>query len=95
MKQIAARVPEEVNAEIDAFSDENDITKSEAIRELLKRGLENDELQSENERLQRQLRETNKRVDEHQGLQRYVEDEMSYRETGLLTRIQWFIKGKD
>ena len=65
MQQVSARVPEEVEENIVAFSDENDIKKSEAIRTLLERGLEYDRIQSENERLQQNLQQLIQQREEH------------------------------
>ena len=52
-------------------------SKSEFVRELIDGSQEVKSVRQENQRLQRQLRETNKRVDEHQELVEYVEQEQS------------------
>ena len=75
MNQIDARVPEATDDGIEVYADKNDISKSDAIRELLKRGIEYDDLQSENERLQSEKRTIINQRGEHQELVEYVEGE--------------------
>lgn len=52
MEHIGAKVPDDLYDRITAFTENNDCSQSEAIRTLLERGLEESELQRENERLQ-------------------------------------------
>lgn len=101
MHQIAARVPEEVNEAIEAFSDENDCTKSEAVRALLKRGVEYEELQIENERLQSEKRTLINQREEHTELVEYVQEERSLaqersqrRKAPVWRRAKWWFLGE-
>lgn len=77
-------------------------SKSEFVRELIDGSQEVESLRQENERLQRQLRETNKRVDEHQELVDYVEQEQSLqqrreerRDAPAWRRAKWWLLGRD
>lgn len=69
--------------------------RDELQREVDRLGDRVAELETERDRLVRELSATNKRVDEHKELQRYVDDEMSYRRAGLTTRLKWWLRGKD
>lgn len=53
------------------------------------------ELEQENERLRNQLAATNRRVDQHQELVEYVEEERSWRSAGLSKRMKWWLFGKE
>lgn len=102
MEQIAARVPEEIDRAIEAFSDENDCSRSEAIRTLLERGVEYDDLQTENERLRSEKRTIINQRDEHTELVEYVQAERDLqqrreerRDAPLWTRAKWYVFGRD
>ena len=69
--------------------------RSEAMRMIIDQYNETKELKKENERLQRQLIATNKRVEEHTELVEYVEEERSWRSAGLGTRLKWWMFGRD
>lgn len=73
--QVTARVSNDLNDRIIAFSDEIDVTKAEAMRILLKRGLDFEEIKQENQRLKDQLAVTNQRIDDTKELVEYVEEE--------------------
>ena len=51
MEQFAFRVPEETFASVDAYAEENDLSRSEAGRELLTNALENESSTDETERI--------------------------------------------
>jgi uncharacterized protein involved in exopolysaccharide biosynthesis len=51
-------------------------------------------LEARIDELQAQLRAANSRNEEHTELVRYVEEELSYREAGLGTRMKWWFFGK-
>ena len=40
MEHVAARVPDDIHAEIQEYLDVNDCSQSEAVREILRRGTE-------------------------------------------------------
>jgi hypothetical protein len=102
--QVSARVPEELNSRIEAFSDENDCTKSEAVRTLLEEGLETSTLRTENRRLKEQLAATNQRIDEANEVVEYVREEQQLQrerrdlerlraEANILQRWKWKLTG--
>lgn len=101
MPQASARISEEKEEQITAFSDENGLSKSEAIRTLLKRGLEYEELQTENERLNNSLRRLVDQRKEHSKLVEYVEEEQSLqqhreerRAAPVWQRAKWWLFGQ-
>lgn len=51
-------------------------------------------LERENERLRNEKQLILEQREENTELQRYVEDELSYREAGLGTRMKWWLFGK-
>jgi urease accessory protein UreF len=105
MPQASARVSGDVDDGIEAYSDEHDVSRSDAIRELLQRGVEYDRVQNENERLRRQLQAVNARQEDVGELVEYVERERSLQErreerererenAPVWTRARWFILGR-
>lgn len=87
MKQITARIPEDLYDEIEDEAEDTGKNKSDIIRSLLEDGRRVDELQeqideleTERDRLQRELQAVNSRVDEHQELVEYVETERQLQE---------------
>jgi Arc/MetJ-type ribon-helix-helix transcriptional regulator len=79
-------------------------SRSEAIRSLINKGLEYDDLQIERDRLEQQLTATNRRVDQHQELVEYVQEERELQRTrgdlekrraqaGLWTKARWALFG--
>lgn len=102
MEQIAARVPEEIDHAIQTFSDENGYSRSEAIRQLLERGVEYEELQTENERLQNEKRALIDHRKEHTELVEYVKKERDLqqrqeerRDAPAWRRAKWWLLGRD
>lgn len=92
--QVTARVSDDLHKQIVAVSDEINGTKAEAMRTLMERGLEINKIERENQQLRDQLAATNQRIDANNELVEYVEEELSYREAGLLTRSKWWLLGK-
>lgn len=58
-------------------AEEYDGNRSEAIRDLIDKGLEYDKAKTENERLQRQLAAVNSRQEDIKDLVEYVEQEQA------------------
>jgi len=94
MDQMTFRVPEDVVEHIEGEAEERDVSKSEVVRELLERGIEYDNLQTEVDRLRNRLQATNERNEVDDKLVRYVENDIEYHEADLLTKARWFIFGK-
>jgi Arc/MetJ-type ribon-helix-helix transcriptional regulator len=83
-------------------------SKSEAVRTFIQSGerlsQRVDELETENSRLRYQLTATNRRVDEHKELQRYVQEQWGVErrrarreerraQAGILTKTKWMLTG--
>lgn len=68
--------------------------RSEAVRGVLDKGFAYDEIQATADRLERQLAQVIDERDEHQDLVAYVEEEQSWREAPLSTRVKWWVLGK-
>ena len=94
MEQMTFRVPNDVVKHVESEAEERDVSKSKVARELLERGIEYDELQSEVDRLRNQLQATNDRNEIDDKLVKYVENDIEYHEADLLTKARWFIFGK-
>ena len=69
--------------------------RSETMRMIIDQYNEQTELAKEVERLNRERRQLLEQREEHNELVRYVDDELSYREKGLLTRARWWLFGKN
>lgn len=75
--------------------------RSEAMRFIIDQYNETKDLQRENDRLREQLAATNRRVDQHQELVEYVQDERSVaqkrerrREAPAWRRAKWWLLGE-
>lgn len=68
---------------------------SEVCREYIAKGMDYDELERERDRLRSEKRTLINDREERTELVRYVEDELSYREAGLGTRLKWWMFGKE
>lgn len=98
MESLTAKVPEDLLEEIEDYADdEHDGNRSEAVRDLLRRGLDADELEAERDRLERQYRQLIEQRDEHEALVEYVEQEKTLEErrrrAGLAKRAKWWLVG--
>lgn len=68
--------------------------RSEAVRDLLSKGLEYDELKRERDELQEQLRARNGREEEVTDLATYVQEEREWRSAPIWKRAKWWVVGK-
>lgn len=94
MKRLTIRVPDDLKEEIEERAKAEDMSQSEAARTLLERGMEAERIEQEAERLRNEKRMLLEQREENTELRRYVEDELSYREAGLGTRVKWWLFGK-
>lgn len=98
MEQITVRLEPDVIAELDEEAADRGDSRAEYIRHVIDSRHDVEELQTEVDRLHRELAAANRRVGEHQELVRYVEDERSAeqrrRKAGLLTRSKWWLFGQ-
>jgi Arc/MetJ-type ribon-helix-helix transcriptional regulator len=100
MEKITVRVTDEQAEEIDRRADADDVSKSEAVRDLLRRGTEYDSIREERDRLQRQYRQLVDQREEHTELVEYVERERDLqqrreerRTAPLWRRAKWYVLG--
>lgn len=103
METLSTKVPEPLLEEIEAYADDkHDGVKSQAIRDLIRKGLDYDDLEARTDDLQRQLRETNRYQNEVGELVEYVEEErelmqerMDRRGAPVWRRARWWVFGRD
>lgn len=96
MQSVTIKLPDTTIETFQEIAEEEyDGNRSDAIRDLIDKGMDYDDLERENERLQRQLAAVNARQDDVTEIVEYVEEERSWREAGLGTRMKWWIFGKD
>lgn len=105
MDAITIKIPSDLREEIEAYAAENhDENRSAAVRVLLERGLDYDNLESERDRLQRKLAATNAREEDVTDLIEYVESEREIqrrrerrreerRRAPLWRRAKWYVFG--
>ncbi|MFB6254196.1 MAG: ribbon-helix-helix domain-containing protein [Halobacteriaceae archaeon] len=94
MPTISFTIDAELQEQVDDLKEqEYDGNRSEALNDLIRKGLDYDELQQEKATLEQQLQATNQRIDAVNDVVTYVEDEVRYRRAGLLQRLKWKITG--
>ena len=94
MEQMTFHIPDSVVEHIEGKAEEDDVSKSKVVRELLQRGIEYPKLESECDQLRKQLQATNSRNEVDDKLVKYVENDIDYHEAGLATKLRWFVFGK-
>ncbi|MCL7417444.1 MAG: ribbon-helix-helix protein, CopG family [Halalkalicoccus sp.] len=102
MERLTVRVPEDLLEEVERVAAADDVSQSEAARQLLRRGTAYDDLKQENERLRDQLAATNRRVDQHTELVEYVREEREVdrrrqerMDAPAWRRAKWWLLGRD
>jgi predicted DNA-binding protein len=75
MESVSTRLDNETHQYVRETADERGISQAEVLRELIEKGVEHDDLKSENERLQRRVRKLIDQREEHDELVEYVEEE--------------------
>jgi Arc/MetJ-type ribon-helix-helix transcriptional regulator len=100
-KHVAARVSPDTAAEIERLQNDGERSQSEAVRELLRRGIEADRLRRERDSLQNQLNTLAGREREHGELVEYVQEERSIqerreerRDAPAWRRAKWWLLGR-
>ena len=101
MEPVTTRIPSDTMEKLEELADETGDSKSEVARELIEKGMEYDELQRENARLQTRIRKLIDQREEHQELVEYVEHEMELhqrreerREAPVWARAKWWVFGR-
>jgi Arc/MetJ-type ribon-helix-helix transcriptional regulator len=67
--------------------------RSEAVRDLLSKGLEYDGLKRERDELEEQLRARNRREESVTELATYVQEEQEWRAAPIWKRAKWWVTG--
>lgn len=97
MERLTIRVPEDLLTEIEDLAEAEEISHSEAARQLLRQGVEADALKQEAERLRREKRLILEQREEHTELVRAVSREQTREDrraqAGVLTRAKWWLTG--
>jgi predicted transcriptional regulator len=101
MPRYSVRVSEDLGERIEQYADEYDGSRSDALREILHRGVEYDSIRQERDSLQNQLNTLAGREREHGELVEYVEREKSLRErererrdAPAWRRAKWWLFGR-
>lgn len=106
MQTITLRLDENTVESLDEEADKRDVTRSEYVRTIIDQRHEYKRLQSEHERITDKLQGKIDRLEnekqtlisdrqERQELVRYVEDERTWRQQPLTTRLRWWLFGQD
>ena len=104
MPTYSVRASGDLAEEIETFADAYDGSRSDALRELLQRGIAYEDIQRDRDRLQRAQTQLIEQREENQELVEYVETERSIREreaetrerhrqATLWRRAYWFVFG--
>jgi metal-responsive CopG/Arc/MetJ family transcriptional regulator len=98
MRQITVKLPDDTADLLEEIAaDDFDGNRSEAVRTLLQRGAEYDEIRQERDRLERQYRQLVEQREEHTELVEYVQQERTIeqqrRQAGIVTRTKWWLFG--
>lgn len=108
MDSITLRLQPSTKESLEGEAEERGVSRSEYIRNILRSRHELErlreqvaDLERENDRLRQQLAATNRRVDQHQELVRYVQEERSLaqeqsrrRKAPVWRRAKWWILGE-
>jgi len=101
MDSLSVKVPDELLADVEAYADAaHDGNRSEAARELLRRGLDADAIETENERLQNHLQQLIAQREEHTELVEFVAEEKALQDdrrerqrAPVWRRAKWWVLG--
>ena len=81
MTTISVKLDDDLLEDVDGRADEeHDGNRSDAVRDLLEKGLDHDQLKAERDDLERQLMAANRRIDTSNEIVEWVEEERSLRE---------------
>jgi metal-responsive CopG/Arc/MetJ family transcriptional regulator len=101
MPTYSVRASGDLADEIEAFADAYDGSRSDALRELLRRGTAYEDIQRDRERLRDAQTQLIEQREENQELVEYVEQEKSLKErererrdAPLWRRARWFVFGR-
>lgn len=95
MQQKTFRIQSEVVEYVEGEAEDRDVSESEVIRELLDMGMQYDDLQNKNDELRNQLQARNRESEVNDKVVRYVENDIDFHEAGIVTKLRWYVFGKD
>jgi predicted transcriptional regulator len=75
MESVSTRLDDETARLVRETAEERDVSQAEVLRELIEKGVEYDDLERENHRLQRRVRALIGQREEHDELVEFVEEE--------------------
>ena len=75
MRPVTTRIPDDTYGTLEEIADERDESVSAVVRDLVEQGLDYDDLERENQRLQNRVRKLIDTREEHDELVEYVEEE--------------------
>ena len=105
MRPVTTRIPDDTHGILEEIADERGESVSAVVRDLVERGLEYDDLERENERLQTRVRKLIDAREEHTELVEYVEEERvdrqqererreERRQANVVRRAWWWLAGE-
>lgn len=100
MKKLTVRIPEELLEDVERIQADDDVSQSEAVRRLLRRGSEYESIRQERDRFERQYQQLVQQREQHTELVEYVEQERSLQEqrerrqsAPVWRRAKWWVLG--
>lgn len=94
MEQTTVRISENMLVSINEYGENMDISQSEAIRELLDKGLDYDDLKNERDRIERKLQEANSNSDDIQEIKMKIERHEDNLNTPFFIRWYKYFRNK-
>jgi metal-responsive CopG/Arc/MetJ family transcriptional regulator len=94
MEQITIRLQEDFLESIEGAASEHNESRSEHIRDLLRKGMEYEDVRRDRDRLENQLGQLIEQREANQELVEYVDEEQTWRSAPIWRRAKWWITGK-
>ena len=102
MESVSTRLDDETHRLVRETAEERGVSQAEVLRELIEKGVEYDDLERENERLQTRVRKLIDTREEHTELVEHVQEERVDRErerdrrdAPAWTRAKWWLFGRE
>lgn len=102
MQNVSVRLESETLEAVEEEAEARDMSRAAYLREIITTRHESDELESELDQLHTELdriRRANRQIlelkRENEQLVEYAENDVEWHEAALLTRLKWYVYGKD
>lgn len=102
MKSVSTRLDTETVQDVRETAEARDVSMAEVLRELVQKGLDYDDVVTENERLRRRVQTLIEQREEHSDLVEYVEaerelqrQERERRNANAIERAKWWVFGRE